>query len=69
MARPVRAGADLAGGAESSPARTSAPKGGGGPSKVIGSMRLLMVPRRFMREVVSWPTKQPFLKSTPFKRS
>ena len=32
-------------------------------------MRLLIWPRRFIREVVSWPTKQPFLKSMPFSRS
>ena len=25
--------------------------------------------RRFIRDVVSWPTKQPFLKSMPFRRS
>src|SRR6185437_9766310 len=51
------------------PARISAPCAGAGPSKRIGSMRLLTEPRRFMRDVVSWPTKQPFLKSTPFIRS
>ena len=43
--------------------------GGGGPSNAIGNIRLLIVPRRFMREVVSCPTKQPFLKSTPFSKS
>ena len=48
---------------------TSAPAAGAGPWKRNGSIRLLTTPRRFIRLVVSWPTKQPFLKSIPFSRS
>ena len=55
--------------ARRSPFNTSAPNGGGAPSKAIGSMRLRIAPRRFMREVVSCPTKQPLWKSMPFSRS
>ena len=43
--------------------------GGGAPSKARGSMRFLIWPRRFMREVVSWPMKQPLWKSMPCSRS
>ena len=43
--------------------------GWAGPSKRIGSMRVRILPRRFMREVVSWPTKQPLRKSMPLSRS
>ena len=55
--------------ARRSPASTSAPASGAGPLNAIGSMRLFTWPRRFMREVVSWPTKHPFWKSMPFRRS
>ena len=48
------------------PATISVPDGGNGPSPSTPTMRFRAVPRCSMRDTTSWPTKQPFLKSTPF---
>ena len=49
--------------------RIGVPGLGGGPLKATGNRRLRTRPRYFIRAVSSWPTKQPFLKSTPCSSS